>query len=1024
MENSSHSMPNMRKNVNNVKDADSRKLYSLSLSEIRKHSNYAEYNHKPSPFNLRWINGYNAKVGVINLNVNGSTTAFYAACNCAVLYNWTTNQMRILQGHRHAVAFLASDSKGKWLVTADSGPENIVIIWDSRDYFPQRTLFSPHKETRLAKVALSADAKYLLTLGYKGKAAVYWWIWSEPLEEPHAKLHVDIPRDSVVAMGFNPYDSKQFLLMTKQEIWIGISRKVFVFERGLWKETDEYELKIRCPEKNVGPEVGRMTCYTFVEDTAQVLVATSRGNVIVYGHTIEHRKRVEDTNYENLRYVKVVKVEKEKINVIQNVDGLIVTGNKVGEIHFYDDQLKLLYWIHGFAVDSVRGLSFNIAPRSYQIFDPQCKKMCPCWEKIVTEVDPETKALKQKLLKTKIPSDATTEGKPLVVRDFIVCTHKQGVGFVDYAVEKFHPIIENKPSHALSLSVHPEKPFVCIGYANGTVELFNFLQHKVFMRLELRERYKVVVPPRDDSIKGDCEVTTPDLSVTCLQYSPSGLHLACGLNSGELIFLDPTTIAILNETPYRDSSYEIKLIDFSYDSLTMAYSDAGRTVCVYKYECDSLRWQFVGKHRAHYKDITALLFLPQKNPDGEYKLLSLGADRIMVEYDIGRSADDYLEVASLDRVEQTAVPLTAIAWLPPSHSLDPDTHHTNLPTILIANDEHKYKLMNYETTMTVATVLGPRYEYPVCWLKLVRALGEGEGGQYLVFATNNVIGLQKLPLDGNPWKHVGLIGHPLQIIGMSFREDRSTLFTIGAKDSCMCQWAANYRSAEMTTKRGGVDLDPYYCLIENGRPGWLFQEIRDLFYYIQILCQGTFSPAMRRVKDFIPIDSLPDLMRVLGFFPTEYEVENLLTEAKYKVYQKQPSSEVDFEEFVKLYLNHRPAFGDSYARIRSAFHHFALERENHVMTRDEFIDVLSNYGECFSQSLSWYLLSILSGHSFEDRASMTEGDFSFLPEDITLSDFTTTIIGIQDLDNLSEQYSIKDSYGSQQTGSSMESDDK
>lgn len=80
------------------------------------------------------------------------------------------------------------------------------------------------------------------------------------------------------------------------------------------------------------------------------------------------------------------------------------------------------------------------------------------------------------------------------------------------------------------------------------------------------------------------------------------------------------------------------------------------------------------------------------------------------------------------------------------------------------------------------------------------------------------------------------------------------------------------RAIDTTTKQGGTDLDPYYCLIENGRPGWLFHEIRDLFYYIQILCQGTFSPSIRTVKDFIPIETLPDMMRALGFFPSEYEV--------------------------------------------------------------------------------------------------------------------------------------------------------
>lgn len=122
--------------------------------------------------------------------------------------------------------------------------------------------------------------------------------------------------------------------------------------------------------------------------------------------------------------------------------------------------------------------------------------------------------------------------------------------------------------------------------------------------------------------------------------------------------------------------------------------------------------------------------------------------------------------------------------------------------------------------MTLATVLGPRYESPVCKMQLISRIEEGEKFQYLVFATKNVIGLQKMPLDGNPWKHVGLLGHPIQVnwiylltrikgswipisyiildsfqlLEMCYREDSGTLFTIGAKDTCLCQWAANFRS--------------------------------------------------------------------------------------------------------------------------------------------------------------------------------------------------------------------------------------
>lgn len=77
--------------------------------------------------------------------------------------------------------------------------------------------------------------------------------------------------------------------------------------------------------------------------------------------------------------------------------------------------------------------------------------------------------------------------------------------------------------------------------------------------------------------------------------------------------------------------------------------------------------------------------------------------------------------------------------------------------------QFKYKIINYATTMTLSTVLGPRYEHPVCWMQLISKKVENDELQYLVFATKNVIGLQKMCLDGNPWKHVGLLAHPVQV---------------------------------------------------------------------------------------------------------------------------------------------------------------------------------------------------------------------------------------------------------------------
>lgn len=69
--------------------------------------------------------------------------------------------------------------------------------------------------------------------------------------------------------------------------------------------------------------------------------------------------------------------------------------------------------------------------------------------------------------------------------------------------------------------------------------------------------------------------------------------------------------------------------------------------------------------------------------------------------------------------------------------------------------------------MTLATVLGPRYEYPVNKIHLITRRDsndiEPENLQYLVFSARDIIGLQKMPLDGNPWKHVGMLGHPVKV---------------------------------------------------------------------------------------------------------------------------------------------------------------------------------------------------------------------------------------------------------------------
>ena len=70
------------------------------------------------------------------------------------------------------------------------------------------------------------------------------------------------------------------------------------------------------------------------------------------------------------------------------------------------------------------------------------------------------------------------------------------------------------------------------------------------------------------------------------------------------------------------------------------------------------------------------------------------------------------------------------------------------------------KLWNPKLGNSRRTALGPTYGGEIVKLKLLNASDDAKD-KYLVYSTNKkVIGLIKLPMDGNPNKTMGLIAHP------------------------------------------------------------------------------------------------------------------------------------------------------------------------------------------------------------------------------------------------------------------------
>lgn len=85
--------------------------------------------------------------------------------------------------------------------------------------------------------------------------------------------------------------------------------------------------------------------------------------------------------------------------------------------------------------------------------------------------------------------------------------------------------------------------------------------------------------------------------------------------------------------------------------------------------------------------------------------------------------------------------------------------------------------------------------------------------------------------------------------------------------------------------------------------------------------------------------------RILRFL----QLETMMEEVSYKHYAETGRlvEEMTFEDFVKLYVNHRPAFGITKTQIRQAFQVFATPENstNPTLTTKQFLEILYGRGD-------------------------------------------------------------------------------
>ncbi|XP_051981544.1 cilia- and flagella-associated protein 251-like [Xyrauchen texanus] len=702
----------------------------------------------------------------------------------------------------------------------------------------------------------------------------------------------------------------------------------FNWERG--------HLEYSAPEmsnKTFNVVLGSLSQSIFHCNGVQAFTATSAGNIVLWD------KQSKSVSRQPLvrKAIKIIPLQKQGISVLTLIDSFIVTGDVNGHIAFYDENLKLIILYKEFSLDPIRSISFS-------------KEM------------PSTNSLGYQ-------EDCTLSAKPLIIRNFVLSTTRATVVYVNAQRNVPLTLLEEHEEHLEAVACHPKQPLVAMGSYSGTIKVWNY------------ERKEAVCS----------RVFQLHKQIQCITYDPQGFYLAVGYASGALQVLDASTLQSDGEQCLQYSQDGITHLTFSQDSLYLAAADTGKAVTFLRLCKEGTQeiWKYQGRHHSHYKPILDLLFgvdLDSNQP----RLLSLGMDRRLVEYDLQNSDEHELLILSSERIEQSAVP-TCMVWYPP---LTPEHF------LLIASNLYKMKLINATSKMCRKTLLGPSYGSPV---KKMAILPTSKGGDpkscYMAYITQDKIGIQILPLDGNPHKSFAMVCHSSGVSTLACSYDGRYTFTAGGPDCTVFSWELSLSSLEASAALGGQDMLPFLNLLEGGKDGQLFREMEEYFYYCQLRNQDLDTMETRLVFTRIPLVDVPFLMRALGFYPTEQELEDMLNEVKFSRYAETRNyvTDIDLEEFIKLYVNHRPVAGISRQELCNAFHVLGRPDDGgrYAISRDGLLELLQARGEHMTEDELADSFTALLGVSSEesictDSESLLE---SLLPPEITMETFATDVLG-------------------------------
>lgn len=976
----------------------------------------------PNALRLAWTFGFNKDLvhGVHNLSSGFRRALFYTSAHTGVIYDYAKRQQTLLQGHCHPISCCVVSEDKRWIVTADRGDESMIVVWDAATGNPIKTLFQPHARGVQA-IDISPDALFLVTLsavdsgnattnsdGAKSKSgkharfrqelAVWEWTAASTASTP-LYSSVVATEDVQHAVRFNTYDIREIVTTGKQRVifWNWQEQRLLFYSPSL-------------SQRDFRQVVGDFTMSLFVPDSKQALTGTEDGDLVLWDavHTDDEDALNSSTllratgnssstkqpqqRFPDRKAVKIVRLtggstdlpKRIALTFLADMDGYLVLGSSDGAVRFYDFDFRLVAWFEDMNAGAVTSVSFALS-------------------RLDNDSDQaDASGSRQQLIgkRTNVSHDAPGDDDDAFfqVPEFIVGTASAFIVgmsatlFAEHEPEKRRGTLLMQGIHDAihGLAAHPLYAQLALSSYSGVVQLWDYSSKRLVMMRKFE---------------------TDKLRPQCLVFAPDGATLFVGFTSGVIKILHAQTLE--DVAVFRFSKLAITDIRISHDVSLFVAVDAGLYMGMWRAKGDSSSddWAYIGRCRAHSKPITGLEF--SRGSDGAPLLVTVGEDKTLVEYCLSRSSivDGIVLTQSPVRIEQSGTP-TACCWHPEMKSLQEDL-------VLVATDEYKIKQWNASNKTCRKTTLGPSYGGPINRLVPIpirASVGAASSPsvateRYCAYSTHEkVVGLLKLPLDGNPHKTMGLIAHPGEISNVDVSCDGAYFLTAGGSDMVVNMWtidthqldvaeatAATVDATELNpaTTAADADLAPYLALLEGGKDGAFYHEIVDYFYLAQLRVQGENATASREITATIPLREIPNVMRALGFYPTDLEIQHMCSEVKYSKFTETTEAvhSIDLKDLIKLYVNHRPVFGIGKAQIE---HAFAVLGANPSLRWETLEKRLRHMGEAMSDDELRSCLSALLVTDDSGESSLA------MDTHYTALSFADKVLGFDDYDAESE----------------------